>query len=287
VGNTPASRGSEASPFPVPIPLWHESSRGPTCFRPHILATEKTAVATNKDAGKLMNSPRSPTVDDGRQKGPLGELWALLNRDVRSFSWWRPKRAGQETDDVPPPGLKTQSAPEPEIASEVDIRQIEGLRFRREVLDWRDEFHFQVTETASQAMKTLSEQVDHELANMNFIRLRLFKKPASEVLEGHIEFCVRSPMTRVTQFEQAALRRRLLVWLPHRQASPSIRVMWPKLEWDTGLALKFTADNRQQILTVLRELTLGEDGLADRHRQWATQYASHLLETRYVQSDSV
>ena len=63
--------------------------------------------------------------------------------------------------------------------------------------------------------------------------------------------------------------------------------MWPKLEWDTRLALKFTADNREPILTVLGELILGENGLADRHRQWATQFADQFLERRYVQPDSI
>ena len=122
---------------------------------------------------------------------------------------------------------------------------------------------------------------------MNFLQLWLFTKPASEVLEGHIESCVRSPMRRATQIEQAALRQRLLTWLPHRQESASIWVMWPKLEWDTRLALQFTADNRERILTVLDELILGENGLADRHRQWATQYAGQILEMRHVRSGSI
>ena len=238
-----------------------------------------------------MNSPPSPAVDDGPRKGALGEVWAFLNRDVRTFKWWGQKKARPEADGVPPPDFRTLTeppkGPEPEVVSEVDPRQIEGLRFRREVLDWRDEFHFQVTETASRAMKSLAEQVEHELANMNFLRLRLFTKPASEVLERHIESCVRSPMRRTTHIERAALRQRLLTWLPHQQESVSIWVMWPKLEWDTRLALKFTANNRERILSVLGEMILGENGIADRHRQWATQHAGQILEMRYVRQDCV
>lgn len=238
-----------------------------------------------------MNSPPSPAVDEGRRKGPLGKVWAFLNRDVRTFKWWGQNKAGPEADGVPPPDFRTLTEPpkepDPEVVSEVDPRQIEGLRFRREVLEWRDEFHFQVTETASRARKSLAEQVEHELANMNFLRLRLFTKPASEVLERHIESWVRSPMRRTTHIEQAALRQRLLTWFPHHQESVSIWVMWPKLEWDTRLALKFTANNRERILSVLGEMTLGENGLADRHRQWATQHAGQILEMRYVRQDSI
>ena len=218
-------------------------------------------------------------------------MWAFLNRDVRTFKWWGQNKAGPGADGVPSPDFKTLTEPpkepDPEVVSEVDPRQIEGLRFRREVLDWRDEFHFQVTETASRARKSLAEQVEHEFAKMNFLRLRLFTKPASEVIERHIESCVRSPMRRTTHIEQAALRQRLLTWLPHHQESVSIWVMWPKHEWDTRLALKFTANNREPIHLVLGEMILGENGLAHSHRQCATQHASQILEMQFVRQDSI
>lgn len=238
-----------------------------------------------------MNSPPSPDLDDGPRQGTLEKVWAFLNRDVRTLKWWRQNKPDPETDDALQLKLKSLTEPlkepAPEVVSEVDPRKIDDLRFRREVLDWRDEFHFQVTETASRARKKLAEQVEYELTNMNFLRLRLFTTPASEVLEEHIESCVRLPMRRTTQIEQAALRLRLPTWLPDRQESANIRVMWPKLEWDTRLALKFTATNRERILTVLGEMILGENGLADSHRQWATQYAGQILEMRYVRPDSI
>lgn len=220
----------------------------------------------------------------------MGKLWEFLTRDVRTLKWWGQNKPAPEADDLSPPVLKTPTeSPEaqtPEIVSEVDPQKIEGLRFRREVLDWRDEFHFEVTETASQAKKMLAEQVEHELASMSFLR-RLFAKPASETLEVNIESCVRSPMRRTRKRQEAALRKRLLTWLPHREDSAIVRVMWPKLEWDTRLALKFTTGNREQIQAVLRELILGENGLADRHRHWATDFAGHILEMRYGRSDSI
>jgi len=237
-----------------------------------------------------MKISSSPAADDQPQKGTFREMWAFLNRDVRTFKWgWNKPRPA--TDAAQPPEFKTLTAPlkepESEIVSEVDPRKIEGLRFRRQVLEWRDEFHFKVTETALRAQKSLAEQVDHELANMNFLRLRLFTKPTSEVLEVHIESCIRSRLRRTVQIEQAALRQHLLTWPPHSQDLSRIWIMWPKLEWDTRLGLKFTADNREEILKVLANMILGENGLADTHRQWATQYASQFLEMQFVQSDSV
>jgi hypothetical protein len=237
-----------------------------------------------------MKSPPAPDLDEGAPKGTLGDVWAFLNRDVSTFRWWRQNKAGTEADAAPRPGANSLTAtpkePLPEVVSEVDDRQIEGLRFRRELLDWRDEFHYQVTETAFQGMRSLAEQVESELANMSFLRLRLFTKPASEVLERHIEACVRSPMRHTTQIEQATLRQRHLAWFPQQEPA-TIWVVWPKLEWDSRLGLKFTADNQAQILTALGELLLGENGLADLHRQWATRYAGQILEMRHAQPDSV
>lgn len=238
---------------------------------------------------KLMKNPASTAVDDRPRKGLLSEIWKFLNRDVRTFKWWQQNKTGTKTYDLPPPEFMPVTEPAPEIFSEVDPRQIEALRIRREVLDWRDDFHFRITEAASQATKEMEKRVEHELANMNFLRLWLFTKASSEVLEGHIESCIRLELRRATQSQEAALRQNLLTWLPHRHESANIRIMfmWPKLEWDTRLALDFTADNRERILTVLGEMILGENGLADRYRQWATQYAGHILEMRHARSGSI
>lgn len=232
-----------------------------------------------------MNKHPSPAVDNGTRKGTLGELWDFLNRDIRTFSWLQWNTPGTIAKDLSPPESMTGAAPE--IISEVNPRQIEALRIRREILDWRDNFHFQVTEKALQAKTALEKRVEHEFANMGFLRLRLFTTPSSEVLEGHIESCVQSEMQRISRIEEITLRQHLATWLPHHHESVRIPIVWPKLEWDGRLALEFKDGNRAKILTALDEMILGENGLADRYRQWATQYASQILEMRHAQSDSI
>ena len=235
----------------------------------------------------FMNQPPSPAVDDGARKSLLGELWSFLNRDVRTFRWWQRNTPDTIAQDLSLQKPMLGTGPAPEIISEVNPKQIEALRIRREILDWRDDFHFQVTEKALQAKKALENRVEHEFANMGFLRLRLFTKPSIEVLEDHIESCVKSEMQRFSRIEETALRQRLATWLPHRHESVSIWIMWPKLELDTRLALEFKDGNRAQIMTALDEIILGENGLADRYRRWANQYASQILEMRHAQSDSI
>ncbi|MBL8328391.1 MAG: hypothetical protein JNJ71_06035 [Rubrivivax sp.] len=237
-----------------------------------------------------METQQPAQFDKPPRRGLFRDAWAFLNRDVRSFGWWgRDKRlrdhypTSQSADDSPD---AKPAQPLEAVASEVDPQQIARLRFRREVLDWRDEFHFNVTESACQAHNCLTERVDRELADIGIWR-RLLTKPSNEVLETHIWVCVRSPMTRALQQEVAALRQRLKTWFPENDVSADISLMWPKLEWDTRLSLKFHSDNRLRILAVLRELTLGNNGIADRHRRWATEYASKILDAGYAESDSI
>lgn len=229
-----------------------------------------------------MNIPPPPAVDDESGQGILGRSLSFLSRSARGLRW--------QKKNLPEPGAGSEpphEEPQPQVASEVDPHRIESLHFRREVLDWRDEFHFRVTETAERAAKAMEEQVGHELSNMSVLRLRLFPKPASEVLDAHIASCVRSPLSATTRALQDDLRQRVTAWLPRRQEAPSIWIFWPRLEWQTRLALDFTADNRERILQSLGDLILGEGGLAGVHRQWATHYASQILEMRRAHCDSV
>lgn len=220
----------------------------------------------------------------------MSRLWAFLNRDVRAFKSGTTKEAASPLANVPPVNGASLAEPliqpVPEIASEVDPRQIEELRFRREVLDWRDEFHCKVTETATQAKHLLATQVDAELAKVNILQSWLFTKQASEVLKGHIEHGVQSPLTKFTQDEHKALKQHLLRWLP-RHEPINMWIMWPKPAWDNRLGLKFTADNREKILAALDELILGKAGLAESYRDWSTQYAAQILEARHGRLDSL
>jgi len=177
--------------------------------------------------------------------------------------------------------------PDQDIPSEVDPGLIEHLRFRRELLDWRDEFHFRVTECATQAEQALTEKVHQELSAMGFLRRRLFTLPACEVLADHIESAVRAPMRSTMQAQQATLNARLQSWFLDREQSPRHFVMFPKLEWDTRLSLKLTADNREHILAELHQLILGSNGIADAHRQWATDHAAQIQQRYHAQPDPV
>jgi len=238
-----------------------------------------------------MNHPNTSSTTDSNSTAFIRKLWRFLNRDIRTFKWWGQGTKTSESDYSSLPEVHgdagAQKVAEVDIRSEVDPRKIVSLRFRRDVLDWRDDFHFNVTEAASQAKSRLASQIENDLSNIGFLRNRLFKKSAREVLEDHIESCVRSPMRQALQLEQVALGRRLQGWLPNRHESVSIWIMWPKLEWDTRLDLNFTVENRDEILNTLQDLILGINGLADRHRHWANQYSTQIMAMRHVVSDSL
>ncbi len=238
-----------------------------------------------------MNRLNTSSPADLPRATPIGKLWRFLNRDIRTFKWWGQDTKVSQSNHATLTEFhgKTEARKVTEVAirSEIDPRKIASLILRRDVLDWRDEFHFNVTEAASQSRNSLASKIDYELSTISFFRNRVFTKSARELLEDHIESCVRSPMKNILLLEQVTLGQRLQRWLPSRYEPVSIWIMWPKLEWDTRLELKFTVENRDQILGALHDLILGVNGLADRHRQWANEYTTQILEKHHVVSNSI
>ena len=233
-----------------------------------------------------------PASGDESAKRPstIARIWEVLNRDIGSFKRGGPKSPTNEPELAKSDGPTQESLPpqlvEPTVASEVDTRQIDRLRFRREVMDWRDRYHFAVTMEAMRASELLAVVVKKEIDDSSVLR-RVFTKPASEVLESQIASCVELAMVRKRYEEEVALRKNLLRWFPGRHIPAMYPFFWPRVEWDTRLVLKFKASNLSQIQAVLIDLILGDKGVAAVHRDWATRFANQMLEMRDVEPDSV
>jgi hypothetical protein len=237
----------------------------------------------------MRNLPASRDQGAKRQS-TMAKIWAILNRDISSFKTMGAKSSPNERDvektEVPVLESTPPEVAEPAVKSEVNSRQIDRLRFRREVMNWRDGYHFAVTLEANRASTVLSDMVKKKLDESSVLG-RFFSKSASDILAWQIESCVESALARTRQEEEAALRKRLLQWFPDRPVPSIYPFIWPKLEWDTRLTLKFKSSNLIQIQAALNDLILGDKGLAAMHRDWATRFANQLLEMRNVESDSV
>lgn len=111
----------------------------------------------------------------------MKELWRktveFMNRDVRSFQPSGKKQTGK----VPEAGQAPVDTEQ--IKSLVVPGNVEYLAFRREVLDWRDNFHTHVTLTSISLHEEFVQWIDAKLDEVGFIR-QLITKPASEVLQG-------------------------------------------------------------------------------------------------------
>lgn len=238
-----------------------------------------------------MNSPSSPALSHQAGRSFFRKIWGFLTQDIRSIKFEKAHQRDLKAQAASP---NDPSAPVVQIGpastathSDADVKKIIDLQLRRSVLDWRDDFHFHVTETAMQSLAALTQHVENELRNMSKLRRYLFTKPAREVLKEQIDARVRLSFRMTAQVEQTKLRKLLPAWLPRGQAPVVVWLMWPKLEWDTNLSMKFTEANRADILEALRQLIVGERGLAATYRQWATQYAKQILELRNDQSDTI
>lgn len=237
----------------------------------------------------MSNLPAS-SDESAKRPSALARFWEILNRDIGSFKRGATKGCTNEHEVAKSEEPIRESLPpqsvEPAVASEVDTRHIDRLRFRREVMDWRDGYHFAVTREAILASGMLADVVKMELNDSSVLR-RVLAKTASEVLESQIESCIELAIRRKRHEEEEALRKNLLRWFPGRHIPAMYPFTWPKLEWDARLVLKFKASNLSQIQAVLNDLILGDKGLAAVHRDWATRFANQVLEMRDVEPDSV
>lgn len=215
------------------------------------------------------------TLSSKALKTVVDKIVALLQRDVRSFfpGWKQPEEAKprpSETDGQPP-----------SIHPMLDPTRVEYLAFRREVLNWRDEFHSRITQTAVELCNSFSLKIRQDLENESiFDRMR--PRPACGILQDHFIRIVRVPMFSAVQQEQSELTELVKRWLPDATLDLAFPAPWAHSECDCLGNLSFTRKNQDEILTKIEALILGDNGVVDSYRNWATSLARNIIEERLL-----
>lgn len=78
------------------------------------------------------------------------------------------------------------------------------MAFRREVLDWRDNFHAAVTITVARLQDAFIQQMHAELGNTNLFR-KMLARPSDEILQDSFVRIVRLPLITALRKEEAKL----------------------------------------------------------------------------------
>ena len=164
------------------------------------------------------------------------------------------------------------------LPSEINFQKLDHLRFRRDVLDWRDEFHVQIGALAEELFSQFSSYVENQVAEVGIFR-RLFTKPAGEILQTPFDDLVRVNLMKKVKEVEECLSHILSKW-------PA--TTWPPFSFteqnlDSRLAcldeLGLKPTNQEEILDRIDNLIAGEGGLVEAYRNNATSISRDLIKT--------
>ncbi|MBS7780082.1 hypothetical protein [Acidovorax sp. CCYZU-2555] len=225
--------------------------------------------------------PMHPNSAENLQ-APEG-LWrktvAFLQRDVKSLF---PSAGGEAVAKEPnESGSETVAGTlaDTPVESLVDFNKLPDLAFRREVLDWRDNFHANVTLTVARLEELFIEQMHAELGNTSLFR-KVIARPSDEILQDSFVRLVRVPLIAVLRQEEAKLKASAQKWALLGKVDLAFDLRRLNAECATLHDLGFKTSKRNLILSRIQTLMLGSAGIAEHFRDQGQHLSGKLMEAR-------
>lgn len=235
-------------------------------------------------------SSESGLAQDPETTSKSGGLWssliAFLKRDIRSFfpsgdrgeeATTQPENQGAVSSENP--GTPAPAQVDVPIESLVDLSKLPGMAFRREVLDWRDNFHANLMITLSRRHDAFTQQVHAELTNTSLFR-KLVTRKSDEVLQDSFTRLVRLPLIMAVRKEEAKLNACAQKWGVFGKADLAFDIRALSAECATFHDIAFKPSNKKLILSGCQELILGPTGLAAVFRDQGLQLSRKLMDTK-------
>jgi len=197
--------------------------------------------------------------DVTRHKSFWSTLVAFLKRDIRSFIK-QPDQASLFQKHPPPP----------------DPSKLVQFRYRREILDWRDETIIQLSAIGMGALNDFSLHVQGLLKEVSIWRL-LWSKPANEVLREDFDNQVRLVILNEMRKAEQRLAKLLIRQVGNNQKHPSVIDYGPDSQLDCIVKLNFKPTSQDDILSGLRSLVLTDQGIVPMFQNQVTNIADELI----------
>ena len=235
----------------------------------------------------MNNIPTEPGLAPDPLKNPKsGSLWgstvAFLKRDIESF-FPRGDKDGESAEQGQI-GRKDSVATAPAqvdvpIESLVDVRRLPDMAFKREVLDWRDNFHSNLMITLSRLHDSFAQQVQVELADTSLFR-KLVSLKSDEVLQDSFIRLVRWPLITAIRKEDVKLNACTKKWGVFGKADLAFDISALSHECTSLHHIPFKPSNKDLILSSSQELILGPAGLATVFRDQGLQLSRKLMDIK-------
>lgn len=230
---------------------------------------------------ELQTHPGSPNSPEKLQapEGLWGKAVAFLKRDVKSFF---PGDASdgvsKELNEAGCEPVAPTSARMP-VESLVDFNKLPDLAFRREVLDWRDNFHADVTITVARLQDTFIQQIHAGLGNTNLFR-QLFARASDEILHDSFVRIVRLPLIVALRKEEAKLNTIAQKWSLFSKVDLVFDIRRLNAECASLHDVGFKPSNQNLILARIQTLMLEPAGVAEHFRDQGLHLSRKLLEAK-------
>ena len=229
------------------------------------------------EPGLALNPDRAPKPDN-----LLRSTVAFLKRDIKSFFPSSDKegesteQGGAASKDSKTTGTDPTGT---SIESLVDESKLTGMAFRRDALDWRDNFHVNLTLTLSSLYDTFAQEVHAELANTSLFRT-LVTRESDQVLQDSFTQLVRLPLIATLRNEEGKLNTCAIKWGAFVKADMSFDISALNAECASLHDIGFKPSNKDHIISRCQELVLGSAGLAAVFRDQGLQLSRKLMDTR-------
>lgn len=213
-------------------------------------------------------------------------LWsstvAFLKRDIKSFfplddRSEAPTEQGEvASEDSGGPATTPMEVP---IESLVDMSKLPEMAFRRDVLDWRDNFHVNLMNALSKLNDAFAQQVHAELADTSLFR-KLVSRESDQVLQHSFTRLVRLPLINAVFNEEANLNVCAQKWGRGGKGDLTFDLSALSAECASLHDIGFKPSNRDLILSRSKEIVMGPAGLATVFCDQGLQLSRKLMDTK-------
>lgn len=213
-------------------------------------------------------------IYDPESNGFWNRSIVFLKRDVRSFLPY--KSSKNEALDV-----KEIAVVNSLVESLIDPEKLQLLAFQREVMNWRDNAHANLTLKIIELNNKFIRYIDAELEEVNLFR-RMVSIPADEVLQHKFIREFRMPLIASLHEEETNLAAHEENGLCNKKLKLIFDKNRLKSECACMNGVGFKPSNRLKIIRHMNELIFGEYGLVENFREQVTCMADRLIEARKI-----
>jgi hypothetical protein len=179
------------------------------------------------------------------------QMREFLSRDIRSF--FKNSRPNEENTTA-------EETPVLTVPQLVCLTQLDRVKYRREVLDWRDEAIVKVGSAGRSAIHDFSKQVRRLLDEVPTWG-RVFQKPANKVLKPKFDTKIRLILREEAVREVRRLAQLISEQGDNKPEIPSIKDYWIDSQLNCIAKIGFKPANHGMIISDIAPLVNGDKGI--------------------------